>query len=752
MRKWYVLLLAVTLCMGAELGMAGDDEADLTPAQQIQMLEGLAPGLVRVEITFKYDQGEEPTWSGGAERCPNCGSFHGWTDGEDLVREHRPFEMGGFLIAPDRVLTRDLEVHPRFVDKIEVHYGDQVVAAEPFAYPQHQPAVILKLAKPLDGTRPLAFDTQRDGPHYAVQYQSTNGDWATTIKPLSPQVTTYATGVQYQAVRSNTLIVDGNGQPVGVTMNGELPMGDTWRGSPMDWPLFSSSEVAGYLERIGAIADQGLIHLTLKFRSPKKEASRSYYYYDDDDGDTATERHVIGVVRDPRTLLVLCELKPSVTARLEQIQVHLPDGTQTTARFANSLREYGCFLAELDSDLPGVVKVFGDDIRTLRNQMLVAAEVTLYGEQFKKRFVQARIPGFQTAYKRCTYPQLPQREDNLYLFTLDGQLIAAPLAVRVPVDMASSWYSRTSTLCTPLARVSGLLSDLAANIDASNVPLTEEEENRVAWLGVELQNLDADLARANNVSDLTQNGETGAIVSYVYPSSPAAEQGVQSGWVMLRLYPADQPKPLEVVADDDYYDSDFPWDRLDDLPEQYYDRIPTPWPSVDNSLAQSITELGFGREFKVEFFHDGQSDMRDFIVVQSPPHYGSAPKFKSEPLGLTVKDLTYEVRRYFQHADDDPGVIVAKIEPGSRASVAGLKPYEIVTHVNGEPVADAAAFEQQASAASGELRLNVKRMAKARIVKIKPAASQSSETATEDGADDAGVDEAADTPENASDE
>jgi len=106
----------------------------------------------------------------------------------------------------------------------------------------------------------------------------------------------------------------------------------------------------------------------------------------------------------------------------------------------------------------------------------------------------------------------------------------------------------------------------------------------------------------------------------------------------------------------------------------------------------------------------GKPIVKEFTVVQSPAHYDSAKRYKSDSLGLSVRDLTYEVRRYFQKPDDEPGIIVAKIEPGSRASVAGLKPFELITHVNNEAVPDVATFEKLVTTAKTELRLNVKRM------------------------------------------
>ena len=84
---------------------------------------------------------------------------------------------------------------------------------------------------------------------------------------------------------------------------------------------------------------------------------------------------------------------------------------------------------------------------------------------------------------------------------------------------------------------------------------------------------------------------------------------------------------------------------------------------------------------------------------------------------MTVRDLTYELRQYFRRPVSEPGVIVSKIEPGSKASVAGLRPYEIITHVNDQPVMNVKEFETL-TAQSGELRFEVKRWTRGRVVKV----------------------------------
>jgi S1-C subfamily serine protease len=241
-------------------------------------------------------------------------------------------------------------------------------------------------------------------------------------------------------------------------------------------------------------------------------------------------------------------------------------------------------------------------------------------------------------------------------------------------------------------------------------------------MGVELQPMTRELARANAVSDQTHDGLTGALVTYVHPGSPANQAGIKPGAILLRLRAPARPLPVDVLVEEDYFRVQaFPWDRLDGLQEQAYDKIPTPWPPVENNFTRTLTDFGFGTKYAAEFSIDGQIVSKEFEVVASPVHFESAPRYKAESVGVTVRNISYEVRRYLQRKSDEPGVVVSKVETGSRASIAGVKPYEVITHVNDQPVSNVKDFEEAISG-GGELRLSIKRMAKGRIVTIKPPA------------------------------
>ena len=114
---------------------------------------------------------------------------------------------------------------------------------------------------------------------------------------------------------------------------------------------------------------------------------------------------------------------------------------------------------------------------------------------------------------------------------------------------------------------------------------------------------------------------------------------------------------------------------------------------------------------------NGQPARQDFVVTPSPPHFDAAPQYQTNDLGITARNVTYEVRRQLQLGPDDPGVIVSKIEAGSKASIAGIRPFEIITHINGQPVHDVKLFETY-TADPEELELSVKRMTRSRQVRI----------------------------------
>ena len=143
-----------------------------------------------------------------------------------------------------------------------------------------------------------------------------------------------------------------------------------------------------------------------------------------------------------------------------------------------------------------------------------------------------------------------------------------------------------------------------------------------------------------------------------------------------------------------------------------------PWPNVEEGVNEVFTRLGIGTEVDVGYVTGGAKKEAHLVLAQAPVHFRSAKRLKSKTLGAAFADLTFEVRGYFKLADDAPGVVVSKVQPGNPAAVAGLMPFEIVTHVDDKPVKNVKELSE-AIRGKQEFSLSVRRLAATRIVRVK---------------------------------
>ena len=97
-------------------------------------------------------------------------------------------------------------------------------------------------------------------------------------------------------------------------------------------------------------------------------------------------------------------------------------------------------------------------------------------------------------------------------------------------------------------------------------------------------------------------------------------------------------------------------------------------------------------------------------------------KYKNKDVGLTVKDVTYEVRVGLRLNKAKKAVVVSKIESGSPAQVAKIQPFELITAVDGRPVVSAEEFGNRVKAAlkakKKALRLTVDRLGQTRLADL----------------------------------
>ncbi len=730
------MLVAGALVLAGQSAIAAGQDAPQPAADALETVEAYVPFIVRVEYTLKYDRGQAPPVDWSQMHAGDQMTDYEEMDWSTLIDEERPAERVGYLVAPDLVVTEDIDLHPRFIKRIEVRSGDTLVSAERSAIILKNDGVLLRLSEPLIDAG-LSFDGDADNPSRYLRSLAYSGAWLTGVGSLDSSLWTTDYGWATRGAPANALILDKDSRPIGVSLNGSLNLDGRWRGSPLDWPQYSQEELDRVLEQLHDLAAFQIPRVELRLRSPKTEDRGSawgrYGYGYGEMDDDVTQWHGPGVLLDNKTVLVLAQFKPSTTARLEAIRVHLQPNEVKSATFVGSLRDYGAFLARLDEPTDIMPRISSQDLRGLRHELLLMLNLAIRGEHRVAYYQHDRVAQFQFGWRRQVYPLMSARMDDQYgyygrgsategseslryLFDREMALLAIPLTQRTKVTVDDEWDAAGAVM-TPISYIMALLDDLEAHLDPNNTPLPEEEENRIAWLGVELQRVDAELARMNEISDITNDGSFGAFVTYIYKNSPAERAGLKLGDILLKLHVEDYPKPLEVYGTSTGR-TFFPWEQYDEAPVEYLAELPTPWPSAESQLTLSLTQVGFGTPLTLEYYRDGEILTEDMQVEQSPPYFGSAKRYKNEGLELTVRDLTYEVRRYFQRKDDDPGVIISKVEPGSKADIAGLRPYEFITLVNEQPVHNVDEFKA-AVLGPEELRFEVRRMQRGRIVKIR---------------------------------
>lgn len=715
MMRAVLLLLLSTLVAGA---------APLAPAK---VIASVAKGLVQVEFHLRFDKGDAP--HGILDQDPRSTGPR-FNTLADIIAEERPLETCGYLVGADRVVAMDPCIHPRFIESIVVRQGDVTTTAKVEAHFRDQWALVLTLDAPLKGAVPLRFAPKGSEPPVGiVTYFRQDGQLTRVMLPFGGQFLETPDGRGHRITENQGIAVAADGRALGLVMNHRSDPNHGWKGDPLRWSRFSSAEFAAKLDELERHTKESLFRVRLSFRSPKSTpASQNAGRFrgrggDDGEDDASTERDALGVLLPGGRIAVLVALKPNVTARLERITVFRGKPEGEPAKFVASLRDLGVLVAEIDVAGSKPFEADAAHPADLLGRLLLRADVDLQGETRTAYFHLARIAGVRVGTRLEAYPELSDTEvKDAFLFTPEGRLHAMPI-VRRDRNPGREGGGQ-SRLLTTARQLFAAVQGVPGTADPANVPVAEADENRLAWLGVEMQPLSRELARANNVSDQTRDGQSGGLITFVHTDSPAARAGIKPGMVLLRLRSPLQPIPIEVQLEEDFARAQgFPWERLDEIRDQFFERIPTPWPPVETSFTRALTDLGFGSRFTAEFIDEGRLVTKEFTVEPGPSHYEAAPRYKSESLGITVRELTYDVRRYLQRPAGEPGVVVSRIEPGGRASVGGVKPFELVTHVNEQPVMSVADFEKL-TAGNIELKLTIKRMSKGRIVTIKALAGE----------------------------
>jgi serine protease Do len=187
------------------------------------------------------------------------------------------------------------------------------------------------------------------------------------------------------------------------------------------------------------------------------------------------------------------------------------------------------------------------------------------------------------------------------------------------------------------------------------------------WLGVSIQDVTADMAKALKLSK-----PSGALVAEVVPKSPAAEAGIRERDVIVAFGGKDV--------------------------------------GTASGLTNAVGFTPVGKEVDVQLVRDGKP-MTVKVRIEGRPAKLDAAEAGSETvekLGLSVQNATEDLRRQFGLPGKAAGVLISEVKPGSPAAEAGLAPGMLIEEVGEKSVANVGEFQAAIGAAKDGVLLTVR--------------------------------------------
>ena len=664
-------------------------------------------------------------------QCPNCKNTH-WRDEGVSADDGIPAEFAGYVIGRDEVVIQDVMVAPEFVDRIEVTCAGETVAAQEVAACPAENALVLRTAKPLSAAVPLAFTGggEPEDPRYFYLVKE-NGETVASVSgsEAGKFVHHVEAGKDVYEGKPNTLVLDKDGNPVTVAYQLQVELGKetftpptAWRREPADARFARKRAFEDRLRK-------AVLPAYVQLEAPAKEDGPSRRFSFSDDEAKGNDIDTCLVLVENAAFLML-KLGPQETARLVKIEATLPDGKKVPLAFAGSHAAFGAMavtfkegrpagLEPLTLDRRPAIAHFGRRIRTAGAVNKGGTLEIKSGEQTVREFERGKGNVTQIDLGR-QWLGVALGEDESDLLNKHGLsfseagLVGLQLADR---RASSSWDSVKSVQADELV---ALVEKPV--FDGENVPRSAADRKRAPWLGVEVQAAGPDILREKKATSYFRDYdfERAALVTAVASDSPAAKLGIKEGDILLSAkYPGGREEKL--VLERDYF-SGIDWNEVFDDPrflEMGGTAELTPWPNAAGGVnAVLAAKFSVGAEVVIAWVSDGRRKEGACALGLAPVSYASAPRSRNRELGLTVCDMTQEVRKYFKFDEKAPGVVVTKVKGGGTAAVAGIRPLELILEVNGENVVSAKDFVEKTKGKK-DLTFTVRRLTATRMVPIK---------------------------------
>ena len=321
-----------------------------------------------------------------------------------------------------------------------------------------------------------------------------------------------------------------------------------------------------------------------------------------------------------------------VVGGAEEIHVTLMDKREFTAKVIGKDAKTDLALIKIDSKDPLPVAELGNS-----DGMDVGDWVVAIGNPFG--FTLTTTAGIVSAKGRMlggNYDDFIQTDASINpgnsggpLFNTSGQVIGINTAI----------YSRTGTNA-------GIGFAIPVNL-AKHVMDQLKSHGRVVrgWLGVEIQEVTADLAQSFGLPKAE-----GALIASIDKDGPAAKSGLERGDVVLKFDGKD-------VHD-------------------------------EHELPVLVADTPINKKVEVEVVRNGKHKDLEVTVgeLKEAPVQTAKAEEPGTNWGMQVGDITAEIASQF-HLQADKGVVVRHVAPDSPAADAGIQPGDLILEVDHDKVA-----------------------------------------------------------------
>lgn len=181
--------------------------------------------------------------------------------------------------------------------------------------------------------------------------------------------------------------------------------------------------------------------------------------------------------------------------------------------------------------------------------------------------------------------------------------------------------------------------------------LIKEGKVERAYLGVYIQDLTKEIAETMGL-----NVQEGALISEVINGSPAYKAGLKRGDVII---------------------------RVDDTPIK-----------DSGSLQDVIRSKKAGTRVTLTVIRDGKELKIDITLgsLNTQQAKNTKEKTGAEELGIEVANISPKIKDYYG-IEEDKGVVVISVKPGSIAAFSGIQPGDVIKEINRKPVNNINDFE-----------------------------------------------------------